>query len=60
MSVLARNNVHVHGVSDGTPMVFSHGFGCDQNTWRFVWPAFAHEHRIVLFDHVGSGGSDLA
>jgi len=39
-------------------MLFAHGFGCDQNMWRHVWPAFAGEHRIVLFDHVGHGGSD--
>jgi sigma-B regulation protein RsbQ len=39
-------------------MVFAHGFGCDQNMWRYVWPAFADEYRIVLFDHVGVGGSD--
>lgn len=42
-----------------TAMVFAHGFGCDQNMWRFVWPAFAEKYRIVLFDHVGCGGSDL-
>lgn len=40
-------------------MLFAHGFGCDQNMWRFVWPEFVDDHRIVLFDHVGSGGSDL-
>lgn len=40
-------------------MVFAHGLGCDQNMWRYVWPAFAHESRIVLFDHVGAGGSDV-
>src|SRR4051794_12029661 len=39
-------------------MVFAHGFGCDQNMWRFVWPAFAEDFRIVLFDHVGMGASD--
>src|SRR4029079_8225418 len=33
--------------------------GCDQNMWRFVAPAFEAEHRVVLFDHVGAGGSDL-
>ena len=60
MSVLARNNVHVHGSAEGSPMLFAHGFGCDQNMWRFVWPEFADEHRIVLFDHVGAGGSDLS
>ena len=41
-------------------MLFAHGFGCDQNMWRHVAPAFADEYRIVLFDHVGAGGSDLA
>ena len=60
MSVLARNNVVVHGPPDGRPMLFAHGFGCDQNMWRFVWPAFADDYRVVLFDHVGAGGSDLS
>jgi sigma-B regulation protein RsbQ len=41
-------------------MVFAHGFGCDQNMWRLVAPAFADDHQLVLFDHVGAGGSDLA
>ena len=40
-------------------MVFSHGFGCDQNMWRHVSPAFEDNFRIVLFDHVGAGGSNL-
>ena len=40
-------------------MLFAHGFGCDQNMWRFVVPAFARDYRLVLFDHVGSGRSDL-
>jgi sigma-B regulation protein RsbQ len=44
----------------GQPMVFAHGYGCDQNMWRFVAPAFADKHRLVLFDHVGSGKSDLS
>jgi sigma-B regulation protein RsbQ len=42
------------------PMLFAHGFGCDQNMWRHVVPAFEDEYRIVLFDHVGAGGSDLS
>jgi sigma-B regulation protein RsbQ len=41
-------------------MLFAHGFGCDQNMWRFVTPAFENEYRIVLFDYVGSGKSDIA
>ena len=58
MSVIQRNNIKVLG-SGEKAMVFGHGFGCDQNMWRFIWPAFAEEYRIVLFDHVGCGGSDL-
>ena len=60
MTALHRNNVVVHGPPAARPMVFAHGFGCDQNMWRFVWPEFAEDHRIVLFDHVGAGGSDAA
>jgi sigma-B regulation protein RsbQ len=57
--VLARNNVKVFG-SGTQPMLFAHGFGCDQNMWRFVTPAFADDYRVVLFDYVGSGKSDLS
>lgn len=60
MSVLSRNNVRVAGRPDGRPMMFAHGFGCDQTMWRLVTPAFEDEYRIVLFDHVGSGNSDLS
>jgi len=60
MTTVLRNNVTVHGNPSGQPMLFAHGFGCDQNMWRFVWPAFAKDFRIVLFDHVGAGGSDAS
>ena len=40
--------------------MFAHGFGCDQNMWRLVVPAFEKDFRIILFDHVGAGGSDLS
>ncbi|HEX7887727.1 MAG TPA: alpha/beta hydrolase [Ramlibacter sp.] len=58
MPVLARNNVHV--VGDGPPMVFVHGFGCDQNMWRLLAPHFSEHYRCILLDLVGSGQSDLA
>ncbi len=58
--VLRRNNVTVNGPPDGPPMIFAHGFGCDQNMWRFVAPAFADRYRTVLFDFVGAGRSDLS
>lgn len=59
MSVLERNNVTVSGEGT-TPIVFAHGYGCDQNMWRLVAPTFAREYKIVLFDHVGAGKSDLS
>jgi sigma-B regulation protein RsbQ len=59
MDVLTRNNVKVSGTG-AQPMLFAHGFGCDQNMWRFVAPAFADDYRIILFDYVGSGRSNVA
>src|SRR5215213_2117371 len=41
-------------------MIFAHGYGCDQHMWRLVAPAFEDAYRVVLFDHVGAGKSDLA
>ncbi len=58
--VVTRNNVAVTGVPTGRPVVFAHGFGCDQNMWRHVAPAFEDDFRVVLFDYVGAGGSDLS
>jgi sigma-B regulation protein RsbQ len=60
MDLMARNNVRELGRDDGQPMMFAHGFGCDQNMWRFVAPAFEDEFRVVLFDHVGAGGSEVS
>jgi sigma-B regulation protein RsbQ len=59
MNAVRRNNVRVIG--RGTrPMIFAHGFGCDQHMWRLVTPAFEDEYRVILFDYVGAGHSDLA
>ncbi len=59
MHVLRRNNVVTSGKPDGRPMMFAHGYGCDQHMWRFVTPAFEADYRIVVFDHVGAGRSDV-
>lgn len=59
MSVRQRNNVNVRG-SGATTLVFAHGFGCDQHMWRYLAPFFEADYRIVLFDLVGSGNSDLS
>ncbi|KQP12059.1 alpha/beta fold hydrolase [Pseudorhodoferax sp. Leaf265] len=58
MSVQQRNNVHITGSGPAT-MVFAHGFGCDQNMWRLMEPAYKDRFRCVLFDLAGSGNSDL-
>jgi sigma-B regulation protein RsbQ len=59
MSVLRRNNVTVMGNGE-TPMMFAHGYGCDQNMWRLITPPFFDTHRLILFDHVGAGQSELS
>ena len=59
MTIQARNNVRVSG-KGGATMVFSHGFGCDQAMWRLMRPAFEERFRIISYDLVGSGGSDLS
>jgi sigma-B regulation protein RsbQ len=58
-NILSRNNVKVFG-EGSRPMMFAHGFGCDQNMWRFITPAFAGDYQIILFDYVGAGKSDLS
>ncbi|HTJ76748.1 MAG TPA: alpha/beta hydrolase [Acidimicrobiales bacterium] len=60
VDVVRRNNVTEGGNPAGRPMMFAHGFGCDQAMWRYVAPAFEDHYRTVLFDHVGAGRSDLA
>ncbi|MFG2516556.1 alpha/beta fold hydrolase [Streptomyces sp. NPDC048584] len=59
MDIERRNNVTVTGNPRGRAVVLAHGFGCDQNMWRLTVPALAEDHRVVLFDYVGAGRSDL-
>ncbi|QNF33620.1 alpha/beta hydrolase [Adhaeribacter swui] len=59
MDVLKRNNVKVIGQGK-TPMLLAHGYGCDQNMWRYITPAFINDYQIILFDHVGFGQSDVS
>src|SRR3712207_4094512 len=58
-TIRLRNNINIFG--KGTqPMLFAHGFGCDQNMWRYVTPAFEEDYKIILFDYVGAGKSDTS
>ncbi|WP_338554377.1 alpha/beta hydrolase [Paenibacillus sp. KS-LC4] len=58
IDVMERNNVKVIGSGSKT-IVFAHGFGCDQDMWRYMVPSFVDNYRIVLFDYVGSGKSQI-
>jgi sigma-B regulation protein RsbQ len=60
ISVGGRNNVTLTGRADGPVVMLANGFGCDQNMWRLIAPGLAGDFRVVLFDHVGSGRSDLS
>ena len=56
-----RNRHHVHIAGDGpATIVFAHGFGCDQNMWRLMAPAYEDRYRTIRYDLVGSGMSDLS
>lgn len=57
--ILSRNNVKIQGRGKKT-LVLAHGFGCDQNMWRFLTPMLEEHFTLVLFDYVGSGGSDIS
>lgn len=57
--ILNRNNVKLIGKGSKT-LFLAHGFGCDQNMWRFLTPELAKNFTIVLFDYVGSGSSDIS
>lgn len=57
--IIKRNNVNVIG-KGAKVMVFAHGFGCDQNAWKFVVDSFTEEYKVVLFDYTGSGKSDIS
>lgn len=56
-STVARNNIKVSG-KGSQPIIFAHGYGCDQHMWRYVYPAFEQDYKVVLFDHTGAGNSD--
>jgi sigma-B regulation protein RsbQ len=60
VDVLARNGVTVAGASAAAPLVFGPGYGTSQHMWRLVAPQFINERRVVRFDHVGSGASDVS
>ena len=59
MDLRHRNNVTVMGRGAST-LVFSHGFGCNQAMWKYLAPQFEDRFRVVMYDLVGAGLSDLS
>ena len=59
MQTFEKHNIKIVGNGPKT-MLLAHGYGCDQVMWRFFSPAFQDDYRVVLFDHVGAGKSDLS
>ncbi len=59
MNIVERNNIKIFGQGRQT-LIFAHGYGCDQRIWNAVTPAFEKDYEVILFDHVGSGKSDLS
>lgn len=58
-TIISRNNVKIVGTGEHT-LILAHGFGCDQNMWRFITSSLARHFRVVLFDYVGSGNADAS
>lgn len=57
MSAFQRNNVRIFGTGTHS-IIFAHGYGSDQQSWKAILPAFESDYRLIVFDHIGSGGSD--
>lgn len=57
-SIQQRNNVKIMGEGEQTIML-AHGFGCEQSMWQYIAPDLAKRYRVVLFDYVGAGDSDI-
>ena len=56
-TIIRRNNIQVLGRQDGPVLLLVQGFGCDQVIWDRMLPSFTDVYKVVLFDHVGTGGS---
>ena len=59
MSLAQQHAISIRGRGE-TPMIFLHGYGCDQNMWRLMTPYFEPSHKVVLYDQIGAGKSDVS
>ena len=41
-------------------IILAHGFGCDQAMWRYIIPFLEKHFKVLVFDYVGCGKSDIS
>ncbi|MER2121960.1 MAG: alpha/beta hydrolase [Solibacillus sp.] len=58
VNVVKRNNISIKGKGEQV-LLFAHGFGCDQTLWQSLISYFEESYKIILFDYVGAGNSDI-
>jgi len=59
MTVKSQFNITI--VGDGPiTLVLAHGFGSDQTAWRHHVSALSTHYRLVMFDYLGRGKSDIS
>lgn len=56
--VSKQHSISTFGEGD-VPLVFAHGFGCDQQIWQRVIKLLDPKYQAITFDYVGCGRSDL-
>lgn len=59
MDIIKKNNVKVVGKGEQV-ILCAHGFGCEQSMWKYITPMFMDRYKIIVFDYVGAGLSDLS
>lgn len=59
MNITKRNNVKIIGHGEQV-ILCAHGFGCEQSMWQYITPQFTNQYKIILFDYVGAGNSEIS
>lgn len=59
MNIMKRNNVKIIGQGEQV-ILCAHGFGCEQSMWQYITPKFSNRYKVIIFDYVGAGRSDIS
>jgi len=58
--IIRRNNITIEGnLQSKNTLIFGNGFGTGKQVWDAVKTFFETEYKIILFDNVGGGNSDI-